>query len=69
MHQPAPPRFAFPALILANLVPGGRARGWCGSPTSARPSAGFWRLALAIPFLAFLALRQGGGQPLAGAGR
>ena len=26
-------------------------RGWCASPTSAPVAAGFWRLALALPFL------------------
>jgi drug/metabolite transporter (DMT)-like permease len=66
MHNP-PPRFAFPALILANLF-------LAAGPWMVRlaqdvshigpVSAGFWRLALAVPFLAFLAIRQGKGEPL-----
>jgi len=65
MHQPAA-RFAFPALILANLF-------LAAGPWMVRlaqdvshigpVAAGFWRLALALPFLAFLALRQGRGEP------
>jgi len=65
MHNP-PPRFAFPALILANLF-------LAAGPWMVRlaqdvahigpVSAGFWRLALALPFLAFLAIRQGKGEP------
>jgi len=65
MHQPAP-KFAFPALIFANLF-------LAAGPWMVRlaqdvghigpVSAGFWRLALAIPFLAFLAMRQGKGAP------
>jgi drug/metabolite transporter (DMT)-like permease len=65
MHQPAP-KFAFPALIFANLF-------LAAGPWMVRlaqdvghigpVSAGFWRLALAVPFLAFLALRQGKGEP------
>ena len=66
MHQ-SPPRFAFPALIFANLF-------LAAGPWLVRLaqdvghvgpiSAGFWRLALAVPFLAFLAMRQGKGEPL-----
>lgn len=65
MHQP-PPRLAFPALILANLF-------LAAGPLLVRlaqevghngpVSAGFWRLALAVPFLLFLAVRQGRGHP------
>ena len=59
-------RYAFPALILANLF-------LAAGPWMVRlaqdvshigpVSAGFWRLALAVPFLAFLAIRQGKGEP------
>jgi drug/metabolite transporter (DMT)-like permease len=65
MHQPAA-RFAFPALILANLF-------LAAGPWMVRlaqdishigpVAAGFWRLALALPFLALLALRQGRSEP------
>src|SRR6201999_1882666 len=65
MHHPAP-RFAFPALILANLF-------LAAGPWMVRlaqdvghigpVSAGFWRLALAVPFLALLAMRQSRGEP------
>ena len=65
MHNPAP-RLAFPALIFANLF-------LAAGPWLVRlaqdvghvgpVSAGFWRLALAVPFLAFLAMRQGRGEP------
>jgi drug/metabolite transporter (DMT)-like permease len=65
MHNPAP-RLAFPALIFANLF-------LAAGPWLVRlaqdvghvgpVSAGFWRLALAIPFLVFLAMRQGKGEP------
>jgi len=65
MHQPAP-RLAFPALILANLF-------LAAGPWMVRlaqdvghigpVSAGFWRLALAVPFLVFLAMRQGKNEP------
>lgn len=56
-------RFAFPALVLANLF---LALGpWLVRLADVGPVAGaFWRLALAVPFLAWLALRQGRGQPL-----
>src|ERR1043165_7840084 len=66
MHQPVP-KLAFPALIVANLF-------LAAGPWMVRlaqdvghigpVSAGFWRLALAVPFLAFLPLRQGNGGPL-----
>jgi drug/metabolite transporter (DMT)-like permease len=66
MHHPVP-RLAFPALILANLF-------LAAGPWLVRlaqdvghigpVSAGFWRLALAVPFLAFLAFRQGKGEKL-----
>jgi drug/metabolite transporter (DMT)-like permease len=65
MHQPAH-RLAFPALIFANLF-------LAAGPWMVRlaqdvshigpVSAGFWRLALVVPFLAFLAMRQGKGEP------
>ncbi len=58
---------AFPALILANLV---LALGpWMVRLADVGPVAsGFWRLALAIPFLAFVAWRQGSGRPVPGWG-
>ncbi len=65
MHHAAA-RLAFPALIFANLF-------LAAGPWLVRlaqdvghigpVSAGFWRLALAVPFLAFLAIRQGKGAP------
>jgi drug/metabolite transporter (DMT)-like permease len=69
MHQSAAHRFAFPALLIANLV---LALGpWlvrlAGEVGQIGPvAAGFWRLALALPFLAWLGLRQQRGQPLPG---
>lgn len=69
MHQSAVPRLAFPALILANLF-------LAGGPWLVRltqdvgqigpGAAGFWRMALAVPFLAWLALRQGRGRAFPG---
>ena len=58
-------RFAFPALVLANLF---LALGpWLVRLADVGPvAAAFWRLALAVPFLAWLALRQGRGQALPG---
>lgn len=62
-------RLAFPALLLANLV---LAVGpWlvrlAGEVGEVGPvAAGFWRLALAVPFLAWLALRQRRGQTFPG---
>jgi drug/metabolite transporter (DMT)-like permease len=67
MHHPASHRFAFPALLLANLV---LAVGpWmvrlARTESQIGPvSAGFWRMALAVPFLAVIALRQSKGRPL-----
>jgi drug/metabolite transporter (DMT)-like permease len=63
--QAAVPRLAFPALILANLF---LALGpWMVRLADVGPvAAGFWRLALALPFLALLALRQAGGRPIPG---
>jgi drug/metabolite transporter (DMT)-like permease len=63
MQQPPSPsgaragRYAFPALILGNLV---LAVGpWMVRLSDVGPVAsGFWRIALAIPFLAFFAWRQ-----------
>jgi drug/metabolite transporter (DMT)-like permease len=67
MHQPAIPRFAFPALILANLFLA--AGPWMVRLADVGPvAAGFWRLALALPFLAWLAIRQNAGRPLPGWG-
>ena len=52
---------AFPALILANLVLA--AGPWMVRLADVGPvAAGFWRLALALPFLAFVALRQSRGR-------
>ncbi|HEX8307156.1 MAG TPA: DMT family transporter [Allosphingosinicella sp.] len=58
---PVAGRFAFPALIVGNLI---LALGpWMVRLTDVGPVAsGFWRLALAIPFLAFLAWRQQSGR-------
>ena len=58
---PSTPRYAFAALIAANLF---LALGpWLVRLADVGPvSAAFWRLALAVPFLAWLALRQGRGQ-------
>jgi drug/metabolite transporter (DMT)-like permease len=54
------PRMAFPALVLANLFLA--AGPWLVRLADVGPvAAGFWRLALAVPFLAWLALRQGAG--------
>jgi drug/metabolite transporter (DMT)-like permease len=65
MHHSAP-RLAFPALILANLF-------LAAGPWMVRlaqdvahigpVAAGFWRLALAVPVLVLLALRQNRGAP------
>jgi drug/metabolite transporter (DMT)-like permease len=69
MHHPASHRFAFPALILANLV---LAIGpWmvrlARTESQIGPvSAGFWRMALAVPFLAVIAVRQSRGRPRPG---
>ena len=61
----APPRFAFPALLLANLF---LALGpWLVRLTDVGPTAAaFWRLALAVPVLAWLAVRQASGRPFPG---
>jgi drug/metabolite transporter (DMT)-like permease len=54
-------RTAFIALIVANLFLA--AGPWMVRLADVGPvAAGFWRLALAIPFLAFLAWRSGGGK-------
>jgi drug/metabolite transporter (DMT)-like permease len=66
MHNP-PARFAFPALILANLFLA--AGPWMVRLADVGPvAAGFWRLALALPFLALVAIRQHRGQAAAGWG-
>lgn len=64
MHHPAP-RLAFPALILANLFLA--AGPWMVRLADVGPvAAGFWRLALAVPVLALVGLRQSAGKPLPG---
>jgi drug/metabolite transporter (DMT)-like permease len=56
MRNPAP-GFAFPALILANLFLA--AGPWMVRLADVGPvAAGFWRLALALPFLALIGWRQ-----------
>jgi len=57
-----PPRLAFPALLAANLF---LALGpWLVRLADVGPTAAaFWRLALAVPFLAWLAMRQSRGRP------
>jgi drug/metabolite transporter (DMT)-like permease len=56
-------RYAFPALILANLFLA--AGPWMVRLADVGPvAAGFWRLALAAPFLAWLGWRQGRGRPV-----
>jgi drug/metabolite transporter (DMT)-like permease len=65
MHQPAPPALAFPALILANLFLA--AGPWMVRLADVGPvAAGFWRLALAVPFLAWMGWRQSAGRPFPG---
>jgi drug/metabolite transporter (DMT)-like permease len=66
MHQPASHRLVFPALLLANLVLA--AGPWLVRLAEADAhvgpvAAGFWRLALAVPFLAWLGVRQARGRP------
>jgi drug/metabolite transporter (DMT)-like permease len=66
MHPPVPPRLAFPALILANLFLA--AGPWmvrlAQSDAQIGPVAsGFWRMALALPFLAVIAWRQQRARP------
>ena len=65
MPSAAPPRLALPALLIANLV---LALGpWMVRMADVGPvAAGFWRLSLAVPFLALLALRQSGDRPFPG---
>jgi len=65
MHRPPVPRLAFPALILANLFLA--AGPWMVRLADVGPAAaGFWRLALALPFLAWLAWRQSEGRSFPG---
>ena len=66
MQNPARrPAFAFPALILANLFLA--AGPWMVRLADVGPvSAGFWRLALAVPFLALVGWRQHQGRPFPG---
>jgi drug/metabolite transporter (DMT)-like permease len=68
MHQPSSPsrpaagRHAFAALIVANLFLA--AGPWMVRLADVGPvAAGFWRLALALPFLAWLGWRQARGRP------
>ncbi|WP_129793547.1 DMT family transporter [Sphingosinicella sp. CPCC 101087] len=66
MPLPAPPpRLAFPALLVANLF---LALGpWLVRLADVGPTAAaFWRLSLAVPFLAFFALRGRRGRPSPG---
>ena len=63
MHNPA--RFAFPALIIACLFLA--AGPWMVRLADVGPvAAAFWRLALVLPILALLAVRQGRGRPFPG---
>jgi drug/metabolite transporter (DMT)-like permease len=65
MHQPDAHRFAFPALLLANLFLA--AGPWMVRLADTGPvAAGFWRLALAVPFLCWMAWRQQAGRPAPG---
>jgi drug/metabolite transporter (DMT)-like permease len=58
-------RYAFAAVLLANLFLA--AGPWMVRLADVGPvAAGFWRLALALPFLAFVALRQSRGRPSPG---
>lgn len=62
MHQPPAARFAFPALIIGALTMA--AGPWMVRLSDVGPvAAGFWRLALAVPFLAFVGWRQAAGKP------
>ena len=64
MHNPAPV-LAFPALILANLFLA--AGPWLVRLADVGPvAAGFWRLALAVPFLAWIGWRQHRGRAFPG---
>jgi drug/metabolite transporter (DMT)-like permease len=63
----APARFAFPALIAASLSLA--AGPWMVRLADVGPvAAGFWRLAIVLPVLAWLALRQSRGRPFPGWG-
>lgn len=67
MHQPPAARFAFPALIIGALTMA--AGPWMVRLSDVGPvAAGFWRLALAVPFLAFVGWRQAAGKPAPGWG-
>jgi drug/metabolite transporter (DMT)-like permease len=64
-RQSPAPRFAFAALILANLFLA--AGPWMVRLADVGPvAAGFWGLALALPFLALVAARQSRGQAFPG---
>lgn len=61
----APARFAFPALIAASLTLA--AGPWMVRLADVGPIAsGFWRLALVLPVLVWLGLRQSRGRPVPG---
>lgn len=63
MHQPRTERLAFPALLAANIVLA--AGPWMVRLADVGPIAsGFWRLAIALPFLFWLAAIQMRGRPL-----
>jgi drug/metabolite transporter (DMT)-like permease len=65
VRQNPVPAFAFPALLLANLVLA--AGPWLVRLADVGPvAAGFWRLALAMPFLVVIGLRQQKGRPIPG---
>ena len=71
MHHPSTERparagrFAFAALLAANLSLA--AGPWMVRLADVGPvAAGFWRLALAVPFLAWFGWRQGRGRPVPG---
>ena len=62
MHQPRAERLAFAALIVANLVLA--AGPWMVRLADVGPvAAGFWRLAIALPFLVWLAAVSMRGKP------
>lgn len=64
MTSPAA-KLAFPALLLANLFLA--AGPWMVRLADVGPvAAGFWRLALAVPVLAWIGLRQSAGTPFPG---
>ena len=65
MNAARPHRFAFPALLAANLSLA--AGPWMVRLSDVGPvAAAFWRLALALPFLGWLAWRQSRSRPFPG---